>query len=59
MPLDSGFLFKTDTFLLCFKKEYAQAKKQGTTDEKEADAVSSTLLSLLVLWAVEEGNIFV
>ncbi len=57
MSLD--FYSKTDTFLICFKKEFAQAKKQGNTDEKEADAVSSTLLSLLVLWAVEEGNIFV
>jgi hypothetical protein len=51
--------FKTDTFLFCFKKEFAQAKKQGNTDEREADAVSSSLFSLLVLWAVEEGNVFV
>ena len=57
--LSLDFYSKTDTFLICFKKEFAQAKKQGNTDEQEADAVSSTLLSLLVLWAVEEGNIFV
>ena len=57
--LSLDFYSKTDTFLLCFKKEFAQAKKQGNTDEKEADAISSTLLSLLLLWAVDEGNIFV
>ena len=34
-------------------------KKQGNTDEREADAISSTLLLLLVLSVVEEGNIFV
>jgi hypothetical protein len=57
--LSLDFYTKTDTFMFCFKKEFAQAKKQGNTDEREADAVSSTLLLLLVLWAVEEGNIFV
>ena len=57
--LSLDFYSKTDTFLLCFKKEFAQAKKQGNTDKKEADAISSTLLSLLLLWAVDEGNIFV
>ncbi len=45
--------------MFCFKKEFAQAKKQGNTDEREADAVSSTLLSLIVTWAVEDGNVFV
>mgnify|MGYP006157755839 CR=1 FL=1 len=57
--LSLDFYTKTDTFMFCFKKEFAQAKKQGNTDEREADAVSSTLLSLIVTWAVEEGNVFV
>jgi hypothetical protein len=57
--LSLEFYSKTDTFLFCFKKEFAQAKKQGNTDEREADAVSSSLLSLLLIWAVEEGNVFV
>ena len=57
--LSLDFYSKTDTFLLCFKNEFAQAQKQGNMDKKEADAVSITLLLLLVLWAVEEGNIFV
>jgi hypothetical protein len=57
--LSLEFYPKAVTFLFCFKKEFAQAKKQGSTDGREANAVSSTLLSLLILWAVEEGNISV
>ena len=57
--LSLEFYSKTDTFLICFRKEFAQAKKQGNMDERERNAGSGILLLLLVLWAVGEGNIFV
>ena len=57
--LSVDFYSKIDTFMFCYKKEFAEAKKQGNTDEKEADAISSTLFKLLLEWAVTEGNLFV
>ena len=56
--LSVEFYLKVDTFLLCYKKEFAEARK-GNTDEKEADAINSALFKLLLQWAVEEGNLFV
>ncbi len=35
------------------------AKKNGNTDEKEVDAIGTTLFKLLMTWAIEEGNVFV
>jgi hypothetical protein len=57
--LSIEFYSKVDTFLFCYKKEFAEAKKEGNTDKKEADAINSTLFKLLLQWSVEEGNLFV
>jgi len=56
--LSIEFYSKVDTFLFCYKKEFPEAKKEGNTDEKEADAINSTLFKLLLQWSVEEGNLF-
>jgi hypothetical protein len=53
------FYSEVDQFIACYKREHASAKKNGQTDEMEADAISSTLFKLLLTWAVEEGNVFV
>ena len=45
--------------MACYKKEFADQKKKGNVDEREADAISSTLFKLILKWAVEEGNVFV
>ena len=43
----------------CYKKEYADQKMKGNVDEREADAISSSLFKLFLRWAVEKGNMFV
>jgi hypothetical protein len=53
------FYAEVDQFLACYKREHASAKKDGNTDERETDAISSTLFKLLMMWAIEEGNVFV
>jgi hypothetical protein len=35
----------------CYKKEYADQKKKGNVDEREADAINSSLFRLLLRWA--------
>ena len=50
------FYAEVDQFIACYKREHASAKKDGNPNEKEADAISSTLFKLLIMWAIEEGN---
>ena len=57
--LSTNFFQHCDTFMSCYKKEYADQKKKGNVDEREADAISSSLFKLLLRWAVDEGNVFV
>ncbi len=57
--LSTQFYAEMDKFMACYKKEFADQKKKGNVDEREADAVSSTLFKLILKWAVEEGNVFV
>jgi hypothetical protein len=45
--------------MACYKKEHILAKAEGKTQEKEADALCSTLFKLLMTWCVAEGNVFV
>jgi hypothetical protein len=45
--------------MACYKKEHVIAKADGKTQEKEADAVCSTLFKVLMTWCVAEGNVFV
>jgi hypothetical protein len=42
-----------------FKKEYAEAKKNGNVDEKTANPINASLFTLILQWALEEMNIFV
>ncbi len=57
--LSTHFYTEMDKFMACYKKEFADQKKKGNVDEREADAISSTLFKLILKWAVEEGNVFV
>ena len=57
--LSVEFYSNVDTFLFCYKKEFAEAKKEGNTDEKKADTINSALFELLLQWAINEGNFFV
>jgi hypothetical protein len=57
--LSTEFYSSLDTFNACYKKEWAEQKKRGNVDEREADAINSTLFKLLLKWAINEGNVFV
>ena len=57
-PLPSDYREMRE-FIEAYKKEHKVAKKEGRTDEQEADPITSTLFMLILQWAVEEGNIFV
>jgi hypothetical protein len=48
-----------EAFINAYKKEHKTAKKEGRTDEQEADPITSTLFCMICMWAVKEGNIFV
>ena len=58
-PLPSDYYREMREFIEAYKKEHKVAKKEGRTDEQEADPITSTLFMLILQWAVEEGNIFV
>ena len=57
--LPSSYYQEMHEFIQAYKKEHKVAKKEGRTDEQEADPITSTLFMLILLWAIEEGNIFV
>ena len=57
--LPSLFYSKVETFMKNYKKEFTGAKASGQIDEKESDAINSTLFKHLMTWAVCEGNIFI
>ena len=54
--LSTNFYSKVDTFLAAYKREFADQKKKGNVDEREADAISSTLLTMLMKWAVQDAG---
>jgi hypothetical protein len=56
--LSTNFYSKLDTFHAAYKREFVDQKKKGNVDEREDDA-SSTLFTVLMKWAVHEGNVFV
>ena len=58
-PLPSEYYREMEVFIQSYKKEHKVAKKEGRTDEQEADPISSTLFRLICLWAVNAGNVFV
>ncbi len=41
------------------QERVCRSKKEGNTDEKEADAINSALFELLLQWAVKESSLFV
>ena len=49
----------SEKFIPAYKKEYASKKKEGKTDERDADPICCTLFQMICRWAIEEGNIFV
>ena len=57
--LPSIFYSKIDAYMKNFQKEFAGAKCSGQIDEKESDAINSTLFKHLMTWAVCEGNVFI
>jgi hypothetical protein len=57
--LPQQFYVEFETFIASYKKEYAEAKKEGKVDEKAADPVNASLFTLILKWALEEMNIFV
>ena len=48
-----------DAFISSYQKEYAEGKKNGKVDERDADPITSTLFQMICMWAVNEGNVFV
>ena len=56
-PLPMQYHAKVKNVLTLYKKDYAEAKKNGNVDEKEADTISSSLFRLMCRWFVEEGNV--
>jgi hypothetical protein len=57
--LSSSYYSEMDSFLASFKKETADARRKGNVDEKSADPICYTLFRLILIWAVEKGNMFV
>jgi hypothetical protein len=57
--LSREFYTHMDSFYACYKKEWAEQKKRGNVNEREADTINSALFRLLLQWAIEEGNVFV
>ena len=47
-----------EAYITSYQKEYKQAQKEGRTDEKEADPITSSLFHLICLWEVNAGNIY-
>jgi hypothetical protein len=57
--LSSTYYSEMDSFLNSFKKETADARSHGNTDEKSADPISFSLFRMILTWAIERGNVFV
>ena len=57
--LPSSYHREMEAFINAYKKEHKTAKKEGRTDEQEADPITSALFRMICMWAVNEGNIFV
>ena len=55
-PLPVSYYTEMDGFLTSFRKETAEAKKDGMLDEKEADPISWTLFRHILQWALGFSN---
>lgn len=56
--LPTAYYREIEQFLNSFKKEHKQAKKEGRTEEQEADPIVATLFCYICTWAVESSNLF-
>jgi hypothetical protein len=56
--LSSSYYIEMDSFLLSFKKETADARSKGNVDEKSANPISYSLFHLILIWAIDQGYIF-
>ena len=50
---------ETDKFKISYKKEYADAKKDGRVEENDAEPITADLFCLMCQWALEENNVYV
>lgn len=57
--LPAAFDREIEKYLRAYKKEYQSEKKNGMAESKDADPITFELYTLICLWAVEDGNIFV
>ena len=55
--LSSSYYSEMDSFLTSFKKEIADARSHGNVDEMSDDPISLSLFRLILMWAIERGNI--
>ena len=57
--LPKTYFERMDKWKKAYKKEYADAKEDGRTEENDAEPISAILFTMLCTWAVHENNIFV
>lgn len=57
--LSTEYYHEMDKFKASYKKEYAQAKKDGRVEENDAEPITSNLFRLMCQWAIEENNVYV
>ena len=57
--LPTEYWEETDKFKTSYKKEYADAKKDGRVEENDAEPITADLFRLMCQWALEENNVYV
>ena len=57
--LPTAYYEEMDAFVNAYKKEFADAAKDGNVDSREADPINSNLFMLICQWALGDMNIFV
>ena len=56
--LPTKYWEETDKFKTSYKKEYADAKKDGRVEENDAEPIIADLFHLMYQWALEENNVY-
>ena len=57
--LSKKYYDEMDKYKASYKKEYADAKKEGRVEENDAEPITSQLFRLMCEWALKENNVFV
>ena len=57
--LSTEFCTSIDNFLDCVSKQVIKEKRDGNTDEKDADCISRALYEKICAWAIESNNCYV